>query len=158
MGGVQHQPVFALAVVGAADETPDPDAGVRRQPAGDAGERVAAGHDWNPTARLAGQAGFLLSGMVFQQKTADRHPGRRDAGFAGSGQLADDDQTVVGGRRERHGSARPEVGSGRLVVGLGLGLVVLRLGAADAGFAFVAFVALVAFVAGLAFVAGPDQR
>ena len=153
MGGVQHQPVFALAVVGAADEAPDPDAGARRQLVRDSGECFAAGHDRNPAARFAGKTRFRLSGMVFQQKAADRDSGRRDAGFVGSNQLADDDQTVVGGRRGRHGGARPGAGSNRLVVGLDLVVGFLAVGATAAGFAVIAVIML---VADLALVAGPD--
>lgn len=101
VGGVQHQTMLPPAGVGATEKAPHAHRGPRRQMIGDSGKGLAAGHDRNPAARLAGHPGFHLPGMMLQQKAADRDSGRRNAGFTGSRQLTGDHQAIIGERREQ---------------------------------------------------------
>jgi hypothetical protein len=97
-GGVQHQTVFAFAVIGPADEASHPASG--SPPTGERAistKGLATGHDRYPAAHLARNAGFHLVGMVVQQEAADGDAGRRLCGFRRRRHLTGDGQAIVGG-------------------------------------------------------------
>lgn len=85
MGCVQHQPEFALAVVGAAQKAAYPHSATGSKTRHSTVQCFATDKDRQTTSRFAHLPGFVLLGVVFQHKPADRQAQRRITGLERTG-------------------------------------------------------------------------